>query len=157
MKDRRYMRRLLSEWTHDVHDKVSLYISFYIHIRTQKEQHNTNYNKTHMAVPSPQSTNLTTKLTAGIQPDAHSFFSTINLHPNGLLNPLVNGFRFSISEATVPWRSPSSRRQWWARRRGGGIGRVILILLRFKKIPFVCWYRYCYCVVFGNSCKRNSK
>lgn len=59
-----------------------------------------------MAVPSPQSTNLTTKFTAGIQPDAHSFFSINNLHPDPLLlllllNPLVNGLSISFSEASV--------------------------------------------------------
>ena len=63
---------------------------------------------THMALPSPQSTNLITKFTAGIQPDAHSFFSINNLHPDPLLLLLfVKGLRISVS-ASVVWSSPSS-------------------------------------------------
>ncbi len=91
-----------------------------------------------MAVPSPQSTNLTTKFTAGIQPDAHSFFSMTNLHPPApimllMLKPLVNGLRISLSEASVRGRRLISerKRKRYRWRRGGGdvIGRVIMMLL----------------------------
>jgi hypothetical protein len=38
--------------------------------------------KTYIATPSPQSTSLTTKFTAGIHPAAHSFFSRMIEHPS---------------------------------------------------------------------------
>jgi hypothetical protein len=87
--------------------------------------------RTHIAVPSPQSTNLTTKFTAGIQPDAHSFFSIDNLHPFPLLLLLllVNGFRMFSSMASDDWSSninPNST-DWKVKKRHRGGDKVMMM------------------------------
>jgi hypothetical protein len=49
-------------------------------MQPKKETGKSSNIKTYIATPSPQSTNFTTKLTAGIHPAAHSFFSMMILH-----------------------------------------------------------------------------
>ena len=82
-----------------------------------------------MAVPPPQSTSLTTKSTAGIQPDAHSFLSITNLQPYPLLlllDPFVNGLRISFSEANEYCTFPTSSSDDETRKMYRLVNRLIV-------------------------------